>query len=219
MDEDRKIRFQVAPILFVASLLLGALLNHGVHSTVEALGELNSSKLIGIIAGGGVVVFAVGYVIGTCTQLLLRLIFWCKAWLLGGSRFHEVALSDDSLKRVWDLIGAPPGKPDRSKELFAGVAFDFGVLKKDCEGVSQWLFRRWNGFNTAANSIVALVLSLLVGPSIGVPCRYSWWLPVVAFVFVLGIVAFLSWRETMNMVGFMASLKNAPKLREGGDGG
>jgi hypothetical protein len=213
MDDDRKIRFQVAPVLFVASLLLGALFDQGARDSIVQFLERPDwgAKLIGIVAGGGVVVFAGGYIIGTCTQFLLRMIFWCKAFLFGGSRFHEVALSNDSLERVWHLIGAPE-EPKRSKELFAGAVFDFAILKKDREGVNQWLFRRWNGFNTAANSIFALVLSLLVGPSIGVPWGYWWWQSVLAFAVVLGLTAYWSWREAMNMVGFMASLKSTPKL-------
>jgi hypothetical protein len=214
MDEDRKIRFLVAPILFVASLLLGALSDQGARDfIVRALEDPNWSKSIGIIAGGGVVVFAAGYIIGTCTQFLLRLIFWCRPRRWGRSRFHEVALSEDSFGRIWDRMGAP-GKPDRSQELSAGAAFDYDVLRKSHEGVHRWLFRRWNGFNTAANSISALVLSFLAGPFIGVTLGRTWCLSVLIFAVVLGFVMVWAWRDTMNMVGFMASLEEKPTLGE-----
>jgi hypothetical protein len=210
MDEDRKIRFEVAPILFIASLLLGALINKGLHSVVDDLEKLGTSKLIGIIAGGGVIVLAAGYVIGTFTHFLLRQFFLWRPRSWGKSRFHEVALSDNPFKWIWERVGAPPGKSDPEQQLFAGVAFDHGVLRKDWEGVHQWLLRRWNGFNTAANSILALLLALLVGPSIGVPWGYWWCLSVVAFMGVLGFVAFRAWHDTMNMLDFMANLEKKP---------
>jgi hypothetical protein len=209
MDEDRKIRFLVAPILFVASLLVGALLDQNArHALDELLNKLDLSKSIGLIIGGGALVFAAGYAIGTFTQFVLRLIFRFRPHSWGKSRFHEVALSDKSLEQVWGLIGAPPGKPERyrSQELFAGVAFDHGFLRKDWEGVHQWLFRRWNGFNIAANSISALVLSLLVGPWIGVPREPTWVLSVAAFGLILLCMAILAWRDTMHMLEFMARL-------------
>ncbi len=52
MDEDRRIRFLVAPTLFVASLLLCALSNHAARDfMLEALKNPDWSKLIGLIAG------------------------------------------------------------------------------------------------------------------------------------------------------------------------
>jgi hypothetical protein len=54
------------------------------------------------------------------------------------------------------------GKPDphdASQDLYVVAAFDFDILRKHHEGVHQWLFRRSNGFNIAANSISALALS------------------------------------------------------------
>jgi len=219
MDEARKIRLLVAPMLFIASLLLGGALSDQTAANFIALKDQDWSKLIGIIAAGGVGVFAAGYGIGTITQFLLRLIFCLKARFWGGFRFHEVALSDDSFKRVWDQIGAP-GKPDRALELYAGAAFDFGVLRTHRKGVHEWLFRRWNGFNTAVNSFWPLILSLPIGHwGIGIPWSVMWCLPVLILAVALGFVAFWAWRDTMIMAGFMASLKNAPKLGDSSEGG
>jgi hypothetical protein len=212
MDEDRKIRFQVAPILFIASLLLGALSDQGARAWILRVLENpdGGAKLIGIVAGGGVVVFAGGYIIGTCTQFLLRVIFWCKSLLVGGSRFHEVALSEESLRRVWERIDAPPAKQPRLQELSAGAAFDYDVLRKDHEGVHGWLFRRWNGFNTAANSIMALALSFLAGPFIEIPLWPTWWVSVLIFMGALSCVMVWAWRDTMRMLDFMVSLEKKP---------
>jgi hypothetical protein len=212
MDEDRKIRLLPAPILFVASLLLGGILSG--KAVQDFIGSKDGSQLIGIIAAGGVAVFAAGYGIGTCTQVLLRLIFRIRARLWGGSRFHEVALSDESFERVWDQIGAP-GKPDRALELYAGAVFDFGILRMHRKGVHEWLFRRWNGFNTAVNSLWPLILSLPIGHWIlNIPWSVMWCLPVLMLALALSFVAVWAWRDTMKMAGFMASLKGAPKLGE-----
>jgi hypothetical protein len=204
MDDDRKIRFLVPSILFLASLFIGALSDPTAHEFVAGvLKNSDWSKSIGLIAGGGVVVFAAGYVIGTFTYFILRLIFLC--W----GRFHEVALSDDSFRQIWDRMGAP-GKPDRSQELSAGAAFDHDVLRSSREGVHRWLVRRWNGFNTAANSLSAVALSFLAGPFIGVPLGRTWFLTVIPFGVILIPVMLWARRDMMNMVGFMASLEKKP---------
>jgi hypothetical protein len=196
MDESRRIRFLVAPTLFVASLLWGAwsegFLEHVPDSDL---------KLVTLIAAGGLVVFAGGYVIGTCTHFVLRLIS-----PLFGIPFHEVALSYDAFGQVWKKLDAH-GEPDRSKELFAGVAFDHGILRNTYEGVHLWLIRRWNAFNIAATSLFGLVFSFPVGYFvIRIPVEAVWYVPVGIFLVILAFMMFWSWRDTMNMANFMAAL-------------
>jgi phosphotransferase system glucose/maltose/N-acetylglucosamine-specific IIC component len=206
MDEDRRIRFLVAPMLFVASLLLGALSDQTARDfIVQTLKNPDWSKLIGLIAGGGVVVFAVGYIIGTVTYFVLRLLFRYRPQRWGKSRFHEVALSDDAFFQVWTKLGAS-GMPDRWQELFAGVAFDHGVLRESPEGVHRWLFRRWNAFNIATTSFCGLILSFPFGHFIGIPCSLAWYFSVGAFAAILVFVMVWAWRDTMNMADFMARL-------------
>jgi hypothetical protein len=208
MDEDRRIRFLVAPMLFIASLLWGAMSDERARDFIikQVLEKPDLSKSIELIAGGGVVVFAAGYIIGTFSYCTLRLIFLLRPVRWGKSRFHEVALSHDSFGQVWDLLGAP-GKPVRSQELYAGAAFDFDVLRKSHEGVHRWLFRRWNAFNIAANSLCALTFSFLIGPFFGVPWGLTWFLPVIFFAVILVPMMFWAWRDAMKMLSFMASLE------------
>jgi len=216
MDEDRRMRFLLAHILFVASLAWGALSDHDflvafptrLHwwcSWCKADGDW--SKLIGLVAGGGFVVFVAGYVIGTLTVFFLQL-FFCISYKLGGRwRFHEVAMSPIAFVRVWNRVGAPSKNRNRARELFAGVVFDYDVLRKDYEGVHRWLMRRWTAFNIGATSVCGLLLSLAFGYFvIGIPLAYAWWLPVVGFALILAFVASVAWCDTMNMVNFMASL-------------
>jgi hypothetical protein len=166
MDQDRTIRFLVAPILFVASLLWGAWSDETMRRYLTEINKFDWSKLIGIIASGSVVVFAAGYVVGTWSYFVLRLVFRFRPRCCGESRFHEAAMSDATLDRVWSTLGANPeaSKVERRRqELFVGAAFDCAVLRKDHKGVHKWLFRRWNGFNIAVTSLWALYLSLPFG--------------------------------------------------------
>src|SRR5579862_1319647 len=151
MDEIRRIRLLVAPALFVASILWGAWLDR-TNSTFwsQTFGDPDWPRVIGLIAGGGFVVFVAGYIIGTITYVLLRLLFP----FIKGTRhhFHEAAVSKESLKIIGKKIGAL-GHLTPQQELLAVVAFDHGVLKKDWEGIHQWIVRRWTAFNMAMNSI------------------------------------------------------------------
>ena len=108
MDEDRRIRFLVPPSLFVAFLLLGALLDQTMRDfMVEHLKEFNWPQLlISLLAGGGLIVFALGYVFGTLTYFVLRLGFRLRPQSWG--RFHEVAMSDDAFSRVWGRLPDSP---------------------------------------------------------------------------------------------------------------
>jgi hypothetical protein len=224
MDEDRKIRFLVAPILFVASLLLGAWADRDWWLFIlDKAYYSNLSAVIGLIASGGVVAFSAGYVISTVNLVFLRLLFrilhsvgCCR------SRFHEVAMSERALKRVWQRLGARSTAPQherRSKELYAGAAFDFGVIKKDYEGVHQWSLRRWTAFNIATSSLCGLVLSFPFGHFVlHISYGPKWSLPVAVFAAILFFVAICAWHETMNMFDFIIWLppkdEDEPKSTE-----
>jgi hypothetical protein len=204
MDEDRRIRFLVAPTLFIASLLWGAWSDDGWrYGMVAIFKNPDWPQVIGTIAGGGLAVFVGGYVIGTWTHFVLRIIFQLRPERWGKSRFHEVAMSDGMFERVWERVGN--GNPDRSQELFAGVAFDHGVIREKHKGIHEWLVRRWNGFNIAASSFWAIVFSISFGLAIGVPISPAWGVPAILLAGILLCVMCWSWRDTMGMLEFMAA--------------
>jgi hypothetical protein len=216
MDEDRRIRFLIPPLLFVASLLLGAFVDQSTRDLIVKV--FNSSEspdwpklLIGLIAGGGIVVVVVGYVIGTFTYFVLRLVFYIKALVkkFKGPRFHESALSDEAFCMLWKRLDAP-GEPDRKQELSAVVVFDHGVLREG-HGIHRWVFRRWNAFSIGANSITGLVLSFLLGHFlIGIPCTRTWLLLTISFAIVLCFIIVWAWRDTMRISKFVAILPPSP---------
>jgi hypothetical protein len=130
----------------MASLLWGLLLDHQTHTKIfNYLDNVDSlSKLIGLSAAGGFVVFTFGYVIGTITYFLLGIFFRVCP---GRSRFHEVSLSADALDKMWVTLRCGNTMDKREQELSAGVAFDHGLLRENYEGVHLWLVRRWSAFS------------------------------------------------------------------------
>lgn len=212
MDADRQIRFLLPSALFIASLWWGwhAWTGHWVPSDLT---KDSLTTLVGVIAGGSVLVIAAGYVIGTLTQTFLRVLFWflrCKLEY----QFYEAALPARQFEQLWGQLGLPPAA-DRKRELHAVVTFDHGLLRGSdrFKGVHEWTLRRWNGFNVAANTCFGLIGSLLFGPYVlGIAPRGPWLIPVLVFAGLLALVACRSWREAMAMTQFMVSLQ-VPELR------
>lgn len=212
MDEERKIRFLVAPLLFVSSLGWGMWLDPLWRQAITSSPFLTAEKGIGqaitILAGGGIFVFSLGVLIGTISYVTLRLfsliIRWCF-YHRNGVNTHEAAVSDETLRLLWAKLGAP-GEFDRKRDFLAVVAFDHGLLRKSNEGVHRWMVRRWNAFSISATSITALALAVLVSYFSDIhPSRY-WWSSIGFFLLVFSFTAVWSWRDTMRMLAFQATL-------------
>ena len=217
MDQDRRVRFLLPPVLFVASLLWGAAIDQATwdHLAGYFSNGADWSKLIGLLAGGSIVVITAGYIFGTVGYFLLMIVFCVSGKFRKKSWFHEVALSDASLERIWKTLKAP-GTPNRCQELFAGVVFDHGILRKSHVGVHRWLFRRWNAVSIGATSLCSLILSFPFGwMMLNIPIKTAWLLPVGFFTFILLIVTCRAWFDTMNMLEFMASLPPKERKRAG----
>jgi hypothetical protein len=227
MDDERKIRFLIPPTLFLTSLIWGAIATPNCLPTLDWLHDLlkNDSlgKIVGAAAVGGLIVFVAGYVIGSVTLILLRLMFsflrliffvlrYCRlqSRFSDFGRFYEVALDDktlDELARRWRVPGAPWRDQKRAWELFAAVAFDHGGLFTTYRGVHDWLVRRGGGFLIAANSILGLGLSFLFGWWVGIPLACRWYAPVGGFALLLFVLAIYAWLDTMRMLTFMIWLQ------------
>jgi len=212
MDEDRRIRFMVAPLLFLASLAWGIVRDPQVGlSNVLPGVELRLSELTGLaaaIVGGGLALFPLGFAIGTTTYVALRLVFLMSRIFRRGSGCHEIALSPDVLAAVWHSIGMP-GEPNPAQELFAGVTFDHDTLRRTREGVHRWVLRRWNAFSIAVTSVTALLLSLGAGRLLGIHWRADWHPGVLVLCAVFLISAIFAWRDTMGMLAFQAQVPRA----------
>jgi hypothetical protein len=219
MDDDRRIRFLVAPFIFLASLAWGIVRDPNIKLTSLLPGiELKLNDLTGLataIAGGGLALFPLGYAIGTITYVALRLLSEIACLFGWGSRSHEVHLSKTPLATVWRAIGVS-GPPNRWDAFFAGVVFDHDLLRTKCEGIHKWLFRRWNAFSIAVTSITALLLSLWVGNFIGIAWRNDWHCIVFTLCAVLVLSACFAWRDTMGMLAFMVRKCQSNKVSVSG---
>jgi hypothetical protein len=208
MDEDRRIRFLIPPVLFVASLLWGAWLDGQRWSAFVAAMGSDWSAIIGIVTGGGVVVIAGGYILGTITYCALRFgFFWCGK-LQHGSQYHEAGLSKEVLVAVWKALKLEPPSDEklREDELGGVVAFDHGP-RENWEAVHLWLVRRWTAFNIACNSVAGLLLSLLVGRlAFHIRPNLSWLIPVCIFILILIGTACVARWDGGKMLGFLAGL-------------
>jgi hypothetical protein len=213
MDEDRRIRFLVAPLLFIASLGWGMWLDPSWRGAIEKFpvpdsAEKGIGQAIAIIAGGGIVVFTMGLVIGTVSYVVLRSVSFMTRRLFScqdGVNTHELGVSNETLRLIWAKIGAP-GEPARSQDFFAAMEFDHGVLKSTNQGVHDWMVRRWNAFSISVTSFTGLVLSWIV-LHIAHVCLCKWWIiPAVLMLVLFFFNALFSWRDTMGMLAFQATL-------------
>jgi len=217
MDEDRRIRFFVAPFMFLASLAWGMARDPkvGLDSVIGLDLKLDQlTSLVAAIAGAGLTLFPLGFAIGTIAYVSLRLLSEVACFFGWGSRSHEVYFSTANLSLVWRAIEMP-GDPDRWEAFLAGVVFDYDVLAKNHEPVHRWIFRRWNAFSISVTSTTALILSLAIGRLIGIEWRNDWHWPVLLLCVVLVVSAIFSWRDTMTMAAFMAR-RGQPRQSAGG---
>ena|ERR1700733_4360151 len=207
MDEKRRFRFLVAPIIFFASLTWGAWLDPEWRSYLEqGVQGLPSQPIAGSVvtlAGGGIALFASGFVIGTLTYFVLRGI--CGFPFRKSSKQHEVRLPTKTLEDLWTKLNVP-GEFNESDELYLGVTLDHGVLLERHKGVHEWLARRWGAFAVNCTSVTALILSLLIGYIAGIGIGWAWLFPLVIITVAFATTAIWAWQDTMGMLAFQAEL-------------
>ena len=208
MDEDRRIRFLIAPMLFFASVAWAVVSdpNSKLSTLLPGVSISIDSWWQGLaaLAAGGILTVAIGVVIGTISHVLLRMGFWLKAKLFGGSTTHEISVDPATLKLMWHKL-KESGAPKVRDQLFIGVTFDHDVLLKDHEGVHRWLVRRWNAFSVAVTSMTGLALSFLVlACLLNVSLAGKWWAVVSIAFLSFSAVAVLAWRDMMGMLSFQA---------------
>lgn len=197
----------MAPLLFFASIAWGTWLDASSSAYVlKMLGKLPQEPVTGLVlafVGGGIMLFASGFVIGTINYALLRgaRMLWRWSW----SKQHEVALSEEIVKMLWVKMKVP-GEATQSEELYVGVTFDHGVLQENHKGVHQWLVRRWSAVAINSTSITGLVMSLLIGDLAGIQLSPQWLFPVAVVIIAFSCTGIWAWRDTMGMLTFQAKL-------------
>ncbi|MFN3242921.1 MAG: hypothetical protein ACE37K_15580 [Planctomycetota bacterium] len=207
MDEDRKIRFLVSPLVFVASFLWGLALDTdksvaNVFPVSLALPDTWQGS-VALLAAGGSGVFTLGVAIGSISFVVLRAGFCI--FCLSHGRSHEVVMRPDVLRRAWAILGGK-GVGDPRREVYIGVSLDHGVIQSRYEGIHKWIRRRWNAFSISVTSITAIALSLIVAVFAGVDIPLGWWGPALAMTAVFVFSARWAWIDSMEMLALMTEI-------------
>jgi hypothetical protein len=204
MDAERRIRFLYPPLFLFASLLVGIWVDPdvSVQKLFPFVSSLGPSELIGLLTGGGLVLVAAGYFIGSITGELLRFCFW----FLRRPDHYEAVLDDETLPLVWKHIRCT-GDADRKDAFFAAVTFDHEIIPKS---IHEWIQRRWHAFNISANGVTALFLALVIGACLPIRISFSWLAGTATVVLILGCHAVFSWRDTMRMIKFQSRRSSLP---------
>lgn len=198
MDPERQIRFLYPPLFLIASVLWGLKID-----TATSIGDIvplalfkePGTSIVTVVAGGGVLVVALGLLIGSISLVLLRSIV--SLW---NRQSHEAVLSPTALDTIQLILGYRDVRTPRDV-LFLAATFDHDRLPKP---IHTWLLRRWNAFNISSSSIVALGLALLVGGRLGIQVGSEWFWTSLVFGTVFGATAVWAWRDTMGMIEFQA---------------
>jgi hypothetical protein len=164
-----------------------------------------AKEVLGLLAAATVAILPLGFLISSVSILLIRLL----ARFLGKPTY-EPSLTDAAYGQVWTQVHAPLPK-DKTKTLYAVATFDHELLTP---GVHTWLMRRWNAFNTAAHSAVALFLAHVMASYFHIPQTWRWvgWTALLFVLLVL--IAVIAWRETMAMIEFQASRDRQRPIHE-----
>jgi hypothetical protein len=213
MDEIRRLRFQIAPLLFLVSLGWGIWFDDSTWERIAAspiIGHVDKGlgPAITFIAGGGIVLFALGLVIGTVSYVGLRIfvliVFRLCLWRVGFIT-HECFVRVETLRQMREKLEVP-GEFDRRRAFFAAVSFDHGIIQSNNPGVYHWMVRRWNAFSIAVTSVTGLGLSLVVGKFFGIHVSNEWICPLVGLLVLFFLNAIFAWYDTMSMLAFQATI-------------
>jgi hypothetical protein len=157
MDQDRQIRFLIPPFFLYASLLWWAFVDPRLHCFLTALAGNELKEILAVAATLGAATIPLGFSIGTLGLLLLKLAFHVRSRISSLRRIHEAYITEECFRVILRETAAPT-TDDRRSLLYATATFDHELLP---EGIHTWLMRRWNTFNVAFSSAIAIFISLL----------------------------------------------------------
>ncbi|MDY7001666.1 MAG: hypothetical protein SVS15_07795 [Thermodesulfobacteriota bacterium] len=116
------------------------------------------------------------------------------------NRNYEAYISKEALKNIENNFGI--SNLENSKSLYAIISFDHAVLHTQ---IHAWTQRRWDSFTTSANSAVAIFISIVIGCCWKLYISSMWIIITILVFLVLVYHAFISWRQTMQMIEFQSS--------------
>jgi hypothetical protein len=184
----------------LGSLLLGVYFDKclTLDSILDPLNLAETKDLILVVIGGGVLILVTGYIIGTITITLLRLIF------IFNKGTYEINLKQD-FDDIGEIILKDASEKIKNKEkLYALVTYDHEFLP---DNIHKWIQRRWTAFHTSANAATSLLLSIIVGQCIGIQIL-TWWIVVLGILTIIYIYhSYRARRETIDMINFQTKIR------------
>jgi hypothetical protein len=206
MEQDRNLRFLIPPFILLASLYFGAVLDPFVslENLYKMLGaNAGAPAIIGIVASGGVAIVAFGFIIGSFSVLILRILFWVKG------QNYEAFVSTEPFNAIWKTVGSTKDS-DTKKMLYLLAIYDHEILP---ESLHQWLGRRWNTVMVSFNCVAALLSAHLVGCAFHLAQTCTWWTTSVVLIAILLFNGLVARHQTMTMFEFLSfcSLKKVTK--------
>ena len=227
MDDERRIRLQVAPFIFFASLGWGVLLNYqiiiktiGISSGDCKVSEWQPlvqlfAALVGL-AGAGALVIASGFIIVSATNLMLRLLMHAVGavmkWRVGYKRAGwcpHLILTPDAMKRIRKKYIESDSNSFERYDFYAIIAFDHWFIRGINEGSHRWLVRCWSGVIISLSNTIAVLFSYLVllieyyyvdGMRVGA----LYWIVTVFLCAIFLAQAYFSWKDYCMMMEFQA---------------
>ncbi|MCH7536111.1 MAG: hypothetical protein IH948_10305, partial [Bacteroidetes bacterium] len=198
--QERRIRFLIPPFFLLFALLFAVYVDPGysvktlLRHLDSAAGEELVNKVILLVFGSGFTIVIVGFLIGTITLLLLKVLFYS----IYSDSNHEVRVSAATITAINTRLGVAASN---ALSLYPVATFDHAIIP---EGVHRWLVRRWNSFNIAANSVVALLGSMIIVAVSDISFTIWWTVSIGVAMFVMFLVGRLSYFQTMHMIEFQS---------------
>ncbi|MBI5422709.1 MAG: hypothetical protein HZA32_01395 [Opitutae bacterium] len=221
VDPTRQIRFLYPPLIclgYLLWLLLSNARTAEVFSQVFRDAPTPTITFVGTLVAGGVVVVVIGFILGTFTYSVMRLLSLLRGikshrpseWI--GWQTHEAWFSEDDANDIWRRsVGLWADLKKRDIHL-ATVRLDFALID---ERVHQWIERRWNAFNISLNTVIGILLvkggAQYFAPSLPRPNLWAetGWALVAMFL----INAFLAFKDSGRMLVFCSQLPEEKKTR------
>ena len=201
MDELRNIRFLIPPFFFFLSAFLAAYFSGGGLATL--ISPFSTEQALALTAAIGAATLPIGYLITSISILALQILARCC-----GAKTYEAHLSDSAFASVWTATRSTL-ESDRELELYAVATYDHSILPP---AIHQWIQRRWNSFNIAAHSCMALLLSLIAALLPGVHFSCQWLGCLLLLLAVFAINGYRAWRQAMRMLDFQLSRQATPDV-------
>jgi hypothetical protein len=196
---EKQVRFLYPPLILIASLALGVFLdpNCKYHNVI---GMEITKNWVSLIFGTTLILFVAGYIIGTLTITILRILF------IGKNGVYELpSKSSDVIRSLNKKLLYKRRFIAKEEELYAYATFDHATIEKDTH---SWIQRRWSAFHTASNSATSLVISLIIGTlCLDIKFTVFWLLTVLIFFYIFILASYKARKETIEMINFQVRIK------------